>query len=72
MLYSWCSKYLVQIDEIDQYFEGGMEDMAAWTRLAWDTTLWMAAYGPENCHIEHNPLNLHCPKGTLPIFNRIQ
>ena len=45
--------------------------MAAWTRLAWDTTIWMAAYGPENCHIEHNPLNLHCPKGTLPIFNRI-
>ena len=49
-------------DELDQYFEGGMEDMAAWTRLAWDTTLWMAVNGPENCHVEKNPLNLHCPK----------
>ena len=44
--------------------------MAAWTRLAWDTTLWMAAYGPETCHIEHNPLNLRCPKGEKRIFIR--
>ena len=51
------------IDELDQYFEGGMEDMAAWTRLVWDQTLWMAVNGPENCHIEQNPLNIHCPKG---------
>ena len=56
-------------DELDQYFEGGMEDMAAWTRLAWDTTLWMAANGPENCHIEHNPLNMHCPKGRKSLFS---
>ena len=42
--------------------------MASWTRLAWDTTLWMAAYGPENCHIENNPLNLHCPIGRYNIL----
>ena len=55
-------------DELDQYFEGGMEDMAAWTRLVWDQTLWMAANGPENCHVEHNPLNIHCPKGDKSLL----
>ena len=42
--------------------------MAAWTRLVWDQTLWMAANGPENCHIEQNPLNIHCPKGDKSFF----
>ena len=42
--------------------------MAAWTRLVWDQTLWMAANGPENCHVEHNPLNIHCPKGDKSFF----
>lgn len=46
--------------------------MASWTRLGWDTTLWMAAYGPENCHIESNPPNLRCPNGNFDIFNIVK
>lgn len=39
---------------------GGINDMAAWTQLVWDTSIQMAQIGPDNCHIEKNPMNIYC------------
>ena len=39
---------------------GGVDDMAAWTRLVWDMSLAMAENGTEHCHIPKNPMDIHC------------
>jgi hypothetical protein len=39
---------------------GGVDDMAAWTRIVWDMSLAMAVNGTEHCHIPMNPMDIHC------------
>ena len=39
---------------------GGIDDMAAWTRLVWDSSLAMALNGTESCHIPKNPMDVQC------------
>jgi hypothetical protein len=42
------------------YFMGGVDDMAVWTRLVWDSSLAMAANGTEDCYVPHNPMEIQC------------
>ena len=39
---------------------GGIDDMAAWTRLVWDLSLEMASNGTDNCYIPENPMEITC------------
>ena len=39
---------------------GGVDDMAAWTRLVWDSSIAMAFNGTETCDVPHNPMAVQC------------
>ncbi len=39
---------------------GGINDMAAWTRLAWDNNMAMAVNGTDSCVFDDNPLEIVC------------
>jgi len=58
----------VFLDELQDYYMGGINDMAAWTQIVWDSSIQMALNGPEYCHIERNPMNIYC-NGTEKSIN---
>ena len=45
---------------------GGVDDMAAWTRLVWDMSLSMAFNGTDHCHVPHNPMDVSCDLKRSP------
>ena len=62
----------VFLDVLQDYYLGGINDMAAWTQIVWDTSIEMAKYGPENCHIETNPMNIYCNGSSTGFSERFQ
>ena len=58
------------LDILQDYYLGGINDMAAWTQIVWDTSLEMATQGTEHCHIVKNPLEIYCndTKANLPTL----
>ncbi len=46
---------------------GGVDDMAAWTRLVWDMSLSMALNGTEHCYVPHNPMDISCDQKQAPM-----
>ena len=58
------------LDILQDYYLGGINDMAAWTQISWDTSLEMATQGTEHCHIVKNPLEIYCnnTKANLPTL----
>lgn len=57
---SYALQSAIFMDELQDYFLGGIDDMASWTKLAWDESVSMAVNGTDNCHIVSNPLHIHC------------
>ena len=58
------------LDVLQDYYLGGINDMAYWTQLVWDQSLIMATEGTENCKIVKNPMEISCnqslPSRSLP------
>jgi glycosylphosphatidylinositol phospholipase D len=48
------------LDQLEDYFLGGVDDMASWTRLVWDTAAFMLVNGTDNCNITDNPMTIQC------------
>ncbi|XP_070194975.1 phosphatidylinositol-glycan-specific phospholipase D-like isoform X2 [Littorina saxatilis] len=59
--YAGKSPYLV--DELTDYFLGGLDDMAVWTQNVWQETILMLEKGTGACTIDHNPLFIQCGDG---------
>ncbi|XP_060608003.1 phosphatidylinositol-glycan-specific phospholipase D-like isoform X2 [Ruditapes philippinarum] len=61
--YAEKSPFLV--DQFEQYFIGGVDDMAGWTHRIWQETITMVEKGTGDCDIPKSTLFLHC-NGTVP------
>lgn len=56
--YSRKSPFL--INKLNDYFLGGIDDMATWTQLSWNKVLYMIENGVEKCQLDHNIININC------------
>ncbi|KAL8584655.1 hypothetical protein ACOMHN_002384 [Nucella lapillus] len=56
--YAKKSPYLV--DQLTDYFLGGLDDMAVWTQNVWRKSILMLNNGTQACQLDHNPLFIHC------------
>ncbi|XP_071955087.1 phosphatidylinositol-glycan-specific phospholipase D-like [Antedon mediterranea] len=61
---SYASKSPFLIEDYQDYFLGGVDDMAVWTTNLWRTSLWMLQTGTEDCQIPHSTLFISCPNQT--------
>lgn len=50
------------VDNLMDYFQGGLMDMAAWTNRKWHDAITMIENGTSACKIPHNPLFINCSK----------
>ncbi|XP_061168094.1 phosphatidylinositol-glycan-specific phospholipase D-like [Saccostrea echinata] len=50
------------VDNLVEYFQGGLMDMAGWTNRKWHDAITMLENGTKACHIPHNPLFINCSK----------
>ncbi|KAK3591260.1 hypothetical protein CHS0354_010625 [Potamilus streckersoni] len=57
------------LNQLSDYFVGGMDDMAGWTNRLWQQTILMLEHGTDGCDIPHNTLFVQCNK-TQPSFRR--
>ncbi len=48
---------------------GGVNDMAAWTTLAWDNNMAMAVNGTESCVFHTSPMEIVCNQGDIKHAN---
>ncbi|XP_052777361.1 phosphatidylinositol-glycan-specific phospholipase D-like isoform X2 [Mya arenaria] len=48
------------VDQFEDYFEGGVGDMAVWTDRIWHEAVIMFDQGTQKCDIPHSTLFLHC------------
>ncbi|KAL5022389.1 hypothetical protein ScPMuIL_001544 [Solemya velum] len=57
------------VEELSNFFLGGMDDMAGWTQRIWNEVIIMLEKGTEYCNIpgNGNTLFLQCNKSSLPI-----
>ncbi|XP_033118373.1 phosphatidylinositol-glycan-specific phospholipase D-like [Anneissia japonica] len=58
---SYASKSPYLIEEFQDYFLGGVDDMAVWTTNIWRASLFMLQNGTESCQIPHSTLFINCP-----------
>ncbi|XP_064605767.1 phosphatidylinositol-glycan-specific phospholipase D-like [Liolophura sinensis] len=56
--YASKSPYLV--DKLEDYFLGGLDDMAAQTQDIWQDTAFMLEFGTSACRTPYNPLYINC------------
>ncbi|XP_076462719.1 phosphatidylinositol-glycan-specific phospholipase D-like isoform X2 [Babylonia areolata] len=60
--YAEKSPFLV--DQLTDYFLGGLDDMAVWTQNVWRKAVLMLEEGTGACHLDHNPLYIGCQGQT--------
>ncbi|XP_005096368.1 phosphatidylinositol-glycan-specific phospholipase D [Aplysia californica] len=48
------------VDNLYNYFLGGIEDMTVWTQRIWKYIAWGLEHGTQQCNLDHNPLFLRC------------
>ncbi|CAF0717792.1 unnamed protein product [Brachionus calyciflorus] len=49
-------------DRLNDYFLGGLDDMATWTQLTWNKFFHMLENGVETCKLDHNVMYIECNK----------
>nr|XP_022313373.1 phosphatidylinositol-glycan-specific phospholipase D-like isoform X1 [Crassostrea virginica] len=54
------------VDNLVEYFQGGLMDMAGWTHKKWHDAITMIENGTKSCSIPHNPLFINCSKNQDP------
>nr|XP_022316784.1 phosphatidylinositol-glycan-specific phospholipase D-like [Crassostrea virginica] len=54
------------VDNLVEYFQGGLMDMAGWTHKKWHDAITMIENGTKSCNIPHNPLFINCSKNQDP------
>ncbi|XP_041357023.1 phosphatidylinositol-glycan-specific phospholipase D-like [Gigantopelta aegis] len=52
------------LDQLDDFFVGGVDDMAAWTQIIWKDFIHMLEHGQKGCNLPHNPLFINCTSGN--------
>ncbi|XP_048759093.1 phosphatidylinositol-glycan-specific phospholipase D-like isoform X2 [Ostrea edulis] len=63
------------VDNVIDYFQGGIMDMSVWTHRKWHDAITMLENGTQSCHIPHNPLFINCTKkqdSTLSFHPKTQ
>ena len=58
--YAKKSPFLVE--ELNQFYIGGLDDNAAWTTLLWHDAITMIHNGTNSCQHSKNPVDVHCPE----------
>uniref|UniRef100_A0A7M5TRF9 Phospholipase C/D domain-containing protein n=2 Tax=Clytia hemisphaerica TaxID=252671 RepID=A0A7M5TRF9_9CNID len=56
------------LNQLDNYFLGGIHDMAAWTSKIWNETVFMLEHGTSACNMERSTMHVNCT-GYLPAHN---
>ena len=49
------------VEELSEYFIGGLDDMAAWTGLLWHDAIAMLENGTGSCQHGESPITVECP-----------
>jgi len=54
------SKSVFLADKLNDYFLGGLDDMAAWTQISWNKVFYMLENGTNKCDLKYNIIDLNC------------
>lgn len=52
------------VEEMENYFLGGINDMVGWTQRSWNNVVTMLEKGTGSCNLEYNPVFVTCNKTT--------
>ena len=63
----YASKSPFLVEELNQFYIGGLDDNAAWTTLLWQDAITMLANGTNTCQHSKNPVETQCPGGSRRI-----
>ncbi|XP_063430790.1 phosphatidylinositol-glycan-specific phospholipase D-like [Mytilus trossulus] len=52
------------VEEMENYFVGGVNDMVGWTQRSWNNVVTMLNKGTDVCNLPYNPLFVTCNKSS--------
>ncbi|XP_013399325.1 phosphatidylinositol-glycan-specific phospholipase D isoform X2 [Lingula anatina] len=67
---TYAEKSPFMLSMLNDFFLGGIDDMAAWTDNLWHTTLYMLENGTESCQIPKNPLYINCGNTSKSFLDK--
>ena len=60
------SKSVFLADKLNDYFLGGLDDMATWTQISWNKVFYMLENGTDKCDLKYNIIDLNCNISQQP------
>ncbi|RNA30261.1 phosphatidylinositol-glycan-specific phospholipase D [Brachionus plicatilis] len=61
LLYAdYFKKSSFMVDRLNDFFLGGIDDMATWTQISWNKFFFMLENGIDKCKLDHNIMFINC------------